>query len=252
MYQVGRPASAGIQGLAENGDVPGLAGELEAADNVSDVQVAGAAPIAPGESVQTIITAERGAWRLSAAAMLICTNDGFAGATKLKLPSQYGEVRAVYGLGYDAGTEINTENYEDLVPPCDDLGQTGESNPALAENGKVRPHRGIMGVGDLTAEANGWTGPAIKISVERVDVYDVTVENLTDGQPQTPYVFATHRYYQSVFNGGEPASAGIQGLAENGDVPGLVGELHRRRGCRNRCGRRRCTDSLRAVPYRSR
>ena len=225
VYQVGRPASAGIQGLAENGDVPGLVGELEGVDNVSDVQVAGDAPIAPGASVQTLITAERGAWRLSAAAMLICTNDGFAAATKLKLPSQYGEVRAVYGLGYDAGTEINTESYEDLVPPCDDLGQTGESNPALAENGKVRPHRGIMGVGDLTAGANGWTGPAIKISVERVDVYDVTVENLTDGQPQTPYVFATHRYYQSVFSGGEPASAGVQGLAENGDVPGLVGEL---------------------------
>ena len=225
VYKVGTPASPGIQGIAENGDVPGLVGELEAAGNVSDVQVAGEAPIAPGESVQTIVTAERGAWRLSAAAMLICTNDGFAGATKLKLPSQYGEVRAVYGLAYDAGTEINTEDYDDLVPPCDDAGQTGASNPALAENGKVHPHRGIMGIADLSAEDNGWTGPVVKISVERVDVYDVTVENLTDGQPQTPYVFATHRYYQSVFEKGQPASAGVQGVAENGNVPGLVAEL---------------------------
>jgi hypothetical protein len=225
VFRVGRQASAGIQGLAENGDVPGLVAELEASANVSAVRVAGSAPIGPGESVETIVTAEPGAWRLSAAAMLICTNDGFGGATKIKLPSQYGEVRIVEGVAYDAGTEINTEEYEDLVPPCDGLGESTTSDPALAENGKIRRHKGIMGVGDLAIEDHGWTGPVVRISVERVDVYDVTVENLTDGQPQTPYVFATHRYSRSVFEKDEPASAGLQGLTENGDVPGLIAEL---------------------------
>jgi hypothetical protein len=225
VFRAGTEASAGIQGLAENGDVPGLVAELEAADTVSAVAVAGDAPIAPGGSVQTVVTAAPGAWRLSAAAMLICTNDGFGGATKIKLPSRHGEVRAVYGLAYDAGTEVNTERYEDLVPPCDGLGTAGTSNPALTEDDRIRPHKGISGVGDLTMEDHGWTGPVVKISVERVDVYDISVENLTAGQPQTPFVFATHRFSASVFEKGASATAGVQGVAENGDVPGLVAEL---------------------------
>ncbi len=225
VFRTWRPASDGIQALAENGGVPVLVDELTGARGVYDVEVAGEGPIGPGESVQTVVTAGRTAWRLSAAAMLICTNDGFAGASKLTLPKEYGEVRAVYGIAYDAGTERNTESYGDLVPPCDGLGQTGESNPALAEKGRVHPHRGIHGRADLSFEDHGWTGPVVKITVERVDVYDVTVENLTDGQLQTPYVLATHRYSQSVFEKGEPASAGVQGVAENGNVPGLVAEL---------------------------
>ena len=117
IFRTGRPASAGVQALAENGGVPILVDELTGAAGVHDVQVAGDAPIGPGESVQTIVTADRGIRRLSAAAMLICTNDGFAGVSKLTLPRVYGEVRAVYGIAYDAGTEKNTESYADLVPP---------------------------------------------------------------------------------------------------------------------------------------
>ena len=55
--------------------------------------------------------------------------------------------------------------------------------------------------------------------------YLVTIENLTDGQPFTPPVLATHRNNTSVFSVGDAASVGIQGVAENGAVPGLVAEL---------------------------
>jgi hypothetical protein len=224
VFRSGEKASDGLQQLAENGGVPVLAAELEAA-GVSDVQVAGTAPLEPGEKAEVLITADPGVWRLSAAAMLICTNDGFGGVRKLTLPHTFGEVRAVYGVAYDAGTEINTEKYEDLVPPCDGLGQTGESNPELAQNGVVRRHRNIKGHGDLTRADHGWDDPVIKVSVERVQVYDVTVENLTEGQLQTPFVFATHLSNRTMFRSGHPASEGLQQLAENGGVPVLAREV---------------------------
>jgi len=225
VYRRARPASPGLQQLAENGGVPVLAEELGGVAGVSDVQVAGAEPIAPGASVEVLISADPGAWRLSLAAMLICTNDGFAGISKIGLPGRLGDARVAYGIGYDAGTEINTEAYVDLVPPCDGLGQSGASDPLLAENGVVRRHRGIKGVGDLTVKDHGWDDPVVKVTVERVRVYDVTVKNLTSGQPLTPFVFATHRYATSVFEQGASASHGLQQLAENGGVPVLAEEL---------------------------
>jgi len=225
VFRPGRAASKGLQQLAENGGVPVLAEELGGVAGVSDVQVAGAEPIAPGESVEVLISADPGAWRLSLAAMLICTNDGFAGVSKIGLPGHLGRTNVTYGIAYDAGTEINTESYVDLVPPCDGLGQTGESNPSLAQNGVVRRHRGIKGHADLTKADHGWDDPVVKVTVERVRVYDVTIENLTSGQPLTPFVFATHRYGASVFEKGQAASTGVQQLAENGGVPVLVEEL---------------------------
>ncbi len=225
IFREGRPASHGIQQLAENGGVPVLVSELEGTMGVSNVVVAGTAPIAPGGSVETLISASPGATKLSVAAMLICTNDGFASVADIRLPLAYGRDRIVLGGSYDAGTEINTERYTDLVPPCDGMGQTGASNPALAEHGVVRHHMGITGVGDLTVANHGWTDPAIRVTIERVRVFEITVENLTGGQLMTPLVAATHRNANAVFGTGRAASAGLQSLAENGGVPDLVAEL---------------------------
>ena len=166
LFRKGHPASNGIQQVAENGGVPILVAELEAAGAVADVGVAGAAPVAPGDSVSVMVEAPSWATRVSLAGMLICTNDGFGGINDAPLP-RHGE-RTYFGKAYDAGTEINTEAYADLVPPCDGLGQTGASNPALAEDGVVRNHRGIEGVADLNGDDHGWRGPVLKVTVERV------------------------------------------------------------------------------------
>ena len=158
--------------------------------------------------------------------MLICTNDGFAGRSSVRLPSRVGNERTFYARAYDAGTEINTEAYADLVPPCDGLGQSGASDPLLAENGVVRRHAGIVGgIGDLTVADHGWDEPVLKITIKRVHTYQITVTNLTEGQLVTPTVFATHARWQGIFDKGEPASNGVQQLAENGGVPVLVAEL---------------------------
>jgi hypothetical protein len=162
--------------------------------------------------------------------MLICTNDGFGGVDSARLPRWVGDAKTFYGNAYDAGTEANTESYADLVPPCDMAGMSGMSNSELAENGVVHGHEGIAEVGDLTVKEHGWMDPVVRITIERVRLFEVTVTNLTDTQLMTPIVFATQYGKHRVFRPGAPASNGIQQLAENGGVPVLVDELNAKHG----------------------
>ena len=72
-------------------------------------------------------------------------------------------------------TELNTEDFADIVPPCqglvgvssDDAG-TGTTNPALAEGGVIRHHPGIQGGADLVPEVHGWHNPVGVVIVRRV------------------------------------------------------------------------------------
>lgn len=167
IFRSGTAASPGLQAVAENGMVPVLVAELEGNDRVGAVSVAGMAPVAPGQSVSTEITVTPGARKISLAGMLICTNDGFAALNAAQVNAS-GKTQTAYGLAYDAGTEINTEDYDDLVPPCDGAGQSGMTNPDLAENGVVHHHAGILGIADLTPGVHGWSGPVIKVVIEPI------------------------------------------------------------------------------------
>ncbi|HHC08630.1 MAG TPA: hypothetical protein ENK55_07925, partial [Actinobacteria bacterium] len=166
VFRPGRPASEGLQQLAENGGVPVLVDELSGRRGIGTVAVVGDAPIAPGGSTTTTIVVADRYRRATLAAMLVCTNDGFAGRT-LRLPKWIGDEKTVYARAFDAGTELNTEAYVDLVPPCDGMGGSGSTNPALAEGGVVHRHEGIEGRGDLDPEVHGWDGPVAKITIER-------------------------------------------------------------------------------------
>ena len=226
VFKRNQPASSGLAQLSENGGVPVLVDELSGEARVADVAVVGDAPIAPGGSATALIATVPGADRISVAAMLICTNDGFAGVSNVKTRSHSGDVIA-YGRAFDAGSEVNTQDFDDLVPPCSGIPGvgTGVSNPALAENGTVKRHTGITERGDLTPEANGWEDPAIRVTIERVSTFDVTITNLTTGQPITPGVIATHNGDFSLFSRGATATNGLQQLAENGGVPVLAAEV---------------------------
>ena len=60
VIDVGTTASAGMQGLAENGDVPGLVAELQADGRVDGITVADAAgPVLPGGEITVEITSTR-------------------------------------------------------------------------------------------------------------------------------------------------------------------------------------------------
>ncbi len=233
VFSRNRPASPGVQAVAENGGVPVLAAELAAAidDTGKGVSGVGAdAPIAPGESVTfDVASNER---RLSIVSMIICTNDGFAGLDGRALPRFDGQTSTYYLRSYDAGTERNTENREDLVPApfCGEGEGSGESNPELAENGKIKRHRGIHGVGDIDPAVFDWDDPVVKVTVTRNDVpvdvdYTVSFENLTHGQYFTPPNFAVHNSSADVFSRNRAASDGVRAVAENGGVPVLAAEL---------------------------
>ena len=185
VFTVGAPASFGVKEIAENGNLAPLAESLEAAGGVSEVFVGGM-PIVPEglpgsatfpDSVTFEMSGELGAHRLSWVSMLICTNDGFTGLDSLKLPLHIGNQVTAATAGYDAGTEINTEDFADIVPPCQALvgvssGEpgTGTSNPALAEGGMIHHHDGIAGGSDLLPEVHGWdvNAPVAEVIVERI------------------------------------------------------------------------------------
>ena len=105
----------------------------------------------------------------------MCTNDGFTGVDSFRLPNRKA---TVFARAYDARTEANTEDFADLVPPCqgligvssEDTG-TGMSNPVLAEAGIVIPHAGVNGGIDLVPEVHGWGDPVTKIEIEVVRPY---------------------------------------------------------------------------------
>lgn len=230
VFQAGEAASSGVQAVAENGGVDVLAGQLQEAVDNAGLGVSGVgadAPIPPGgESTFEFSTTES---RLSIVSMIICTNDGFAGLDSRPLPHRDGQTK-IYRLGdYDAGTEINTELRQDLVPApfCGDGDGSTASNPELAENGTIGRHPTLLGVGDLNP-ALDWTGPVAAISVTRQVpsvTYTVQVENVTSGQYLTPPNYAFHDRSVSVFQRGEAASAGVQAVAENGGVGVLEAEL---------------------------
>ncbi len=176
VFRVGKFASEGIRLIAENGDPSTAVSELDGKPGVSAV-VATPAPVGcigcpgPFASTQTIeITASRRARHLSLAVMLICTNDGFVGLNRVRLP--FGDKTAVYyAAGYDAGTEKNDELWTSIVDPCGALGPVAGpadgSNDRPATHRPIKLHRGIRGVGDLV-KAHDWKNPVAKVTVRRV------------------------------------------------------------------------------------
>ncbi len=179
LFKVGKAASFGLQEIAENGNLGPMMGRVSSDGDFADVVVqAGgiAPPVLPGETVTFEITAGPPFNFLSWASMLICTNDGFTGIDSLKLPNQVGTSTYAYTNAYDAGTEVNTEDFADIVPPCQFLSGhssadpgTDMSDPALAENGVIHHHAGIAGIDDLEQDVHGWTDPVAKITVERTN-----------------------------------------------------------------------------------
>ena len=182
MYKVGKPASSAIQEVAENGDTAltmrNHLAQAKARGNIYDW--AGGVPPA------TKPLAPAGTPGASGTAVNSAGNPGFVGLAGAKLPKKVGQTLQYTSAGHDAGTELNTQNFEDLMPWCQTIigrfdqdphplasnpfgplsGQV-TTNPLLAEGGVVTGHDGIeSGVGELSA-IHGWAGPAATIDVTR-------------------------------------------------------------------------------------
>lgn len=173
VFEVGRPASEGVERIAESGNIDPLQEALGGVEQVFDVGVAPgpAGPIKPGQQGTVTLQGPPGL-RISLVSMLVCTNDGITGLNSVRLPKRVGQSVTYTADGYDAGTERNTEAASDIVPPCvaasGGTGGSGADQPGLAENEVIRHHPGIVGDAFLTEETHQWTDPVARITIERV------------------------------------------------------------------------------------
>jgi hypothetical protein len=166
LFEVGRPASEGLMALAEEGNTAPLAAALAATPGVSGVSTS-TGLLAPG---QTAIVEVAGSPHdlISLAAMLIPTNDAFVAVDAVGPVGPAG--RTVSATAYDAGSETNDELCASIPgPDFEECGGPGGGGaPSGGEEGFVRVHEGIHGIGDLRANARDWRNPVAKVTIRRI------------------------------------------------------------------------------------
>jgi hypothetical protein len=158
IWQEGGMASEGVRIVAEQGNNTKLAAELQG--KVTDMQALGMNQmVMPGKSVTVNIKANEGDV-LSAAFMLVQTNDGFTGLDNQELT---GMSVTKETMAYDAGTEENTEKASDVPgPPFMGMNRV-PTNPQQP----ISVHQGITGKADVGSDFD-WNGPAARITIKPV------------------------------------------------------------------------------------
>ncbi len=180
LFTTGQPASASLQAMAEGGDISGLVADVTALGATIVENPAGGL-LAPAGSVEfSMNTDGTNNDRLSIVAMLLPTNDAFAGLNAIEIPSVAG--RYVFNVpAYDAGTEANDElltgGGAPGAPgmPADPGGLTGTGGTGAASvdaNPNVHIHRGSLGDtdatggnSDLDSRVHRWLNPVIRVTV---------------------------------------------------------------------------------------
>lgn len=164
---LGSLASEELTVIAEAGDTSPLEAALKDMGHVADVRISGDTPLMPGDSVTVMVKARHGARRISLAAMMLPTNDGFIALDSVKAPKR--GTLTYYSPGYDAGTEPNDELCVNIPGPiCGGDGLSPDEN--LDDEGYVHIHRGIHGIGDLLLQpaTYDWRNPVARITVTRI------------------------------------------------------------------------------------
>lgn len=161
LFTPGEPAGGELTVLAEGGDIGPLAETLGATPGVQDIADSGGL-LFPGEAV-TVQVSARGASRVSLAAMLVPTNDGFIALNGVVAPWGSGHAAMYPVPAYDAGTETNDEACVNIPGPCEGEGPS----PQDAGEGYVHVHAGIHGIGDLEASERDWRNPVARVEIRR-------------------------------------------------------------------------------------
>ncbi len=180
LFTTGQPASASLQAMAEGGDISGLVTDLQGLGATIAEDPAGGLLAPASETNVDLNTDGTANVLLSVVAMLLPTNDAFAGLNAITIPTEPGTY--VFDVpAYDAGTEANDE----LITgggapgaagiPADPggLGGTGGTGAAVADaNTTVHIHRGTLGdldpnagTSDLDSSVHRWLNPVIRVVV---------------------------------------------------------------------------------------
>ena len=162
LFRAGEPASPELAELAENGDNGPLAQLLAGDAAVIDVLAADEG-LPPGTSASFTVGSLGRRTRLSAAGMLVSTNDAFFGLGGVELPASGSVTLDV--PAYDAGSERNSEDCAYVPgPPC---GAGAVHDPAPAE-GFVHISNGLHGIGGIDPATYDWRNPVVRIQITRL------------------------------------------------------------------------------------
>jgi hypothetical protein len=169
LFELGEPASPGLQIVAEEGNVAPLTAALLAQSGVLDVANSGAL-LDPGASVTIRVRTEGSFNRVSVAAMLIPTNDAFFALNGVRGPRSLQQTEVFTSVAYDSGSERNDELCTTIPGPffIECGGPGGGAAPAGGEEGYVHVHAGIHGIGDLNAAERDWRNPVARVLIRRV------------------------------------------------------------------------------------
>lgn len=181
LFRTGQSASANLQAMAEGGDISGLSADVQAASGQVVENPAGGL-LAPGESTTTTVIDTDGTSNnyLSIVAMLLPTNDGFAGLNAWRIPTEAGTY-TVNINAYDAGTEANDELVTGggapgvagiPAAPGGFAGTGGTGVTATDANPYVHIHRGSLGDDDTTGgksdlnnTVHRWLNPVVRATI---------------------------------------------------------------------------------------
>lgn len=180
LFVTGQPASASLQAMAEGGDTSGLIADVNALGATVVDNPAGGL-LAPTSSTTFNMNTDGTANdNLTIVAMLLPTNDGFAGLNAVAIPTAPGTY--TFNVpAYDAGTEANDEIINGGGAPgtpgipadpggLNGTGATGAAGPDA--NQTVHIHRGSLGdtdlnagVSDVDSRVHRWLNPVIRVTV---------------------------------------------------------------------------------------
>ncbi len=180
LFTVGQPASANLQAMAEGGDISGLVTDLTGLGATIAENPAGGLLGPAAETDVDLNTDGTSNELLTLVAMLLPTNDAFAGLNAVQIPTEPGTY--VYDVpAYDAGTEANDElltgggapGAPGMPADPGGLAGTGGTGAAGADaNPNVHFHRGSLGdlnaaggTSDLDSTVHRWLNPVIRVVV---------------------------------------------------------------------------------------
>lgn len=166
-FELGAPASDELAALAENGKGVPLATSFETLPEVYRAK-ATATPIGPGATETFDIRGRPYFDRISVAGMLVNTNDAFFAVDTQSLPTRRGQKRSFTAIGYDAGSELNSEDCNFIPGPA--CGTMSEARDPGEPEGYVYVSNGIHGLfpDRLPSDRYDWHNPVARIIVQRI------------------------------------------------------------------------------------
>jgi Spondin_N len=165
LFVPGEVASAGLEILAEEGNVQPLVDSYTGSVGVKMVAKMGTGQLLPGKSWTFMVETSDMFPFVSLASMAIDTNDCFVGINRMR-PS---DGLRIDSPGYDAGTEMNDEMCINIPgPACSAFPKTNRTDMMDKGEGFIHVHRGVHGVGDLEASVYDWRNPMLRVMFTRM------------------------------------------------------------------------------------